>query len=66
MELFQPMHLLIVVGLLVLFFGGRKLPELGKGMGEGLRSFKEGLKGVTEETPVVKTESKPEEPAAKV
>ena len=48
-ELFQPMHLLIIGGIVVLLFGGRKLPELGKGLGEGLRSFKEGMKGVTDE-----------------
>ena len=30
-------------------FGGRKLPELGKGLGEGLRGFKEGMKGITDE-----------------
>jgi sec-independent protein translocase protein TatA len=49
MELFQPWHLIIVAGIAVLLFGGRKLPELGKGLGEGLRGFKEGMKGVTEE-----------------
>ena len=48
-DLFQPMHLLIIGGIVVLLFGGRKLPELGKGLGEGLRSFKEGMKGVTDE-----------------
>jgi sec-independent protein translocase protein TatA len=30
-------------------FGGRKLPELGKGLGEGLRGFKDGIKGLTDE-----------------
>jgi sec-independent protein translocase protein TatA len=30
-------------------FGGKKLPELGKGLGEGLRGFKEGIKGVADE-----------------
>ena len=52
-ELFQPMHLLIIGGIVVLLFGGRKLPELGKGLGEGLRSFKEGMKGVTDEPTAV-------------
>jgi sec-independent protein translocase protein TatA len=41
MELFQPWHLIIVAGIAILLFGGRKLPELGKGLGEGLRGFKE-------------------------
>jgi sec-independent protein translocase protein TatA len=41
---------LIFLGILVLvLFGGKKLPELGKGLGEGLRGFKEGMKGVTDE-----------------
>ncbi len=45
-ELFQPTHLLIIGVVLLVLFGGRKLPELGKGLGEGLRGFKEGMKGV--------------------
>jgi sec-independent protein translocase protein TatA len=48
-DLFQPWHLVIVAGLAVLLFGGKKLPELGKGLGEGLRGFKEGMKGITGE-----------------
>jgi sec-independent protein translocase protein TatA len=57
MELFQPWHLIIVAVVLVVLFGGRKLPELGKGLGEGLRGFKEGMKGLTgDET---KTAAKP-------
>ena len=51
MEIFQPWHLIIVALVAVLLFGGRKLPELGKGLGEGLRGFKEGMKGITEDTP---------------
>ncbi len=46
-DLFQPWHIIIVAGLAVLLFGGKKLPELGKGLGEGLRGFKEGMKGIT-------------------
>ena len=49
MELFQPWHLLIVALIAVLLFGGKKLPELGKGLGEGLRGFKDGMKGITDE-----------------
>ena len=44
-ELFQPTHLLVVAVIALLIFGPRKLPELGKGLGEGLRGFKEGIKG---------------------
>jgi len=38
--LFQPIHLLIVLGVVLLIFGPKKLPELGKGLGEALRVFK--------------------------
>jgi sec-independent protein translocase protein TatA len=38
-------ELLIVLGIAVLLFGGRKIPELAKGMGEGIRNFKTALKG---------------------
>ena len=38
--LFQPMHLLVIFGIALLVFGPKKLPELGKGIGEGIRGFK--------------------------
>ncbi len=43
--LFQPMHLLLILGIALLVFGPKKLPELGKGLGESIRNFKESLKG---------------------
>lgn len=43
--LFQPMHLLVILGIALLVFGPRKLPELGKGLGEGIRGFKSALGG---------------------
>jgi sec-independent protein translocase protein TatA len=42
--LFQPMHLLVVFGIALLIFGPKKLPELGKGIGESIRGFKSALK----------------------
>jgi len=42
--LFQPMHLLIIFFVALLVFGPKKLPELGKGLGEGIRALKEGMK----------------------
>jgi sec-independent protein translocase protein TatA len=42
--LFQPMHLLVIFFIALLVFGPKKLPELGKGLGEGLRALKEGMK----------------------
>ena len=38
--LFQPMHLVVIFGISLLVFGPKKLPELGKGIGEGIRGFK--------------------------
>ena len=49
--LFQPMHLLVIFGLALLVFGPRKLPELGKGIGESIRGFKSAMKG-DEDQPV--------------
>jgi TatA/E family protein of Tat protein translocase len=43
-DLFQPTHLMIIGILLLVLFGAKRLPELGKGLGEGLKGFKEGLK----------------------
>jgi len=42
--LFQPMHLLVMLGIALLVFGPKKLPELGKGIGEGIRGFKAAMK----------------------
>ena len=43
--LFQPMHLLIIAGIALLILGPKKLPELGKGLGEGIRGFKAAISG---------------------
>lgn len=50
-ELFQPTHLLLIGIVLFLLFGAKKLPELGKGLGEGLKGFKEGIKGNPDPAP---------------
>jgi sec-independent protein translocase protein TatA len=42
--LFQPMHLLVIFGIALLVFGPKKLPELGKGLGDGIRGFKSAMK----------------------
>ncbi len=42
--LFQPMHLLVVLIIAMLVFGPKRLPELGKGLGEGIRSFRGALR----------------------
>ncbi len=42
---FSIYHWLVVVFIILLLFGGRKIPELMTGLGEGIRSFKEGMAG---------------------
>ncbi len=42
--LFQPMHLVVILFIALLVFGPKKLPEFGKGLGDGIRSFKESLR----------------------
>ncbi len=50
-DLLQPWHLVVLGVVAFLLFGAKRLPELGKGLGEGLKGFKEGIKGVTDPTP---------------
>jgi len=42
--LLQPMHLLVIFGIALLVFGPKKLPELGRGIGEGIRGLKSAMK----------------------
>ena len=52
--LLQPMHLLVIFGIALLVFGPTKLPELGKGIGEGIRGFKAAMRP-DEEKPAITT-----------
>lgn len=47
--LLQPMHLLVILVVGLFLFGPKKLPELGKGLGEGIRGFKEALNGAAKD-----------------
>ena len=47
---FSPIHWMIVLAIILLLFGGRKIPELAKGLGEGIRNFKEGMSGSSHHT----------------
>jgi len=42
-------EILIILVIVLLFFGGRKIPELMKGLGRGVKEFKDGVKGEGEE-----------------
>ncbi|MBP5365391.1 MAG: twin-arginine translocase TatA/TatE family subunit [Bacteroidales bacterium] len=52
-------EIIIIAIVALLFFGGRKIPELMRGLGKGVRSFKEGMNGTDE------TEKKPDDDKAK-
>ncbi len=47
--LFSPVHLIILFAILLLLFGAKKLPDLGKGIGTGIREFKTGISGLNDE-----------------
>ena len=51
------MHLMVIAGIALLVFGPKKLPEFGKGLGEGIRGFKAAMQG-KEEAPVKETAPK--------
>ncbi len=46
-------ELLVILGVAVLLFGGKKIPELAKGLGEGIRNFKSALKSEPEKPVVI-------------
>ena len=58
---FSIFHWLIVLAVVLIFFGGRRIPEVMKGLGEGIRSFKEGMSG-NSQTPAPPAQATP--PAA--
>jgi sec-independent protein translocase protein TatA len=63
-DLLSPVHLLLLFLIVVLLFGGRKIPEVMKGLGEGIRSFKEGMAGTSHTpTPPAQTTPPAEKPA---
>ena len=52
-DLLQPWHLIVLAVVAFLLFGAKRLPELGKGLGEGLKGFKEGIRGISDPPPPV-------------
>lgn len=53
-------EILFILLIVLLFFGGRKIPELMKGMGKGVKSFKDGMNGVEDDAKVQKSETNKE------
>jgi sec-independent protein translocase protein TatA len=58
--LFQPTHLLLIAGIALLVLGPKKLPELGKGLGESIRGFKAAMAAKEDDT-----KANPSAPGAK-
>jgi sec-independent protein translocase protein TatA len=56
-ELLQPSHLIIVLIVAFVFFGGKKLPELGAGLGKGIRSFKDSMREMSADHEKIETTS---------
>ncbi len=51
MGLLEPSHIILIVLALLLFFGGKKIPELMKGLGKGMKEFKDAQNGESSSTP---------------
>jgi sec-independent protein translocase protein TatA len=49
-DLLRPQHLLLILAAALFLFGPKKLPELGKGLAEGIRGFKDAIKGPHQES----------------
>jgi len=72
MGLDNPVHIAVVVVLLLLLFGAKRLPEIGRSLGSGMREFKDavtgdgGAKGATQQTlaPAAQPQQPPAQPAA--
>jgi sec-independent protein translocase protein TatA len=58
--LLQPVHLFFILLIVLILFGPGKLPELGKGLGKGIREFKSAIRGGLEGT----SDKSPEEKKA--
>jgi sec-independent protein translocase protein TatA len=54
--LFQPLHLILIIFILLLLFGPSKFASLGKGLGEGIRNFKSSMKDGAQDTEAKKDE----------
>ena len=54
--LFQPMHMIIILGIVMIIWGPGKLPELGEGLGKSIKAFKKVMQDASSTTPVERKE----------
>jgi sec-independent protein translocase protein TatA len=59
--LLQPVHLFFILLIVLILFGPGKLPDLGRGLGKGIREFKDALRGGMESSSDKKDTKKTEE-----
>ena len=59
-----PIHWLVLLVVVLILFGGRKIPELMRGLGEGVRGFKEGMSGHNQSSQAAPPPAAPAQPAA--
>jgi sec-independent protein translocase protein TatA len=55
-----PMELIIIFLIVILLFGGKKIPEIAKGLGKGIKDFKSSLNSTSEPEDDAKTLAKPD------
>jgi len=63
-DLLQPWHLIVLAVVAFLLFGAKRLPELGKGLGERLKGFREGIRGISDPPPPTNTAQQQSTPPA--
>lgn len=61
MDLFAPNHIILILLIVLLLFGGKKIPELMRGLGKGVKEFNDAKHNVRKE---IEEESKEKEPVA--
>ena len=59
---FSIFHWIVVLAIILIFFGGKRIPEIMKGFGEGIRSFKEGMSGTSHTPPAPPAQAPPAAP----
>jgi sec-independent protein translocase protein TatA len=63
MGLDNPLHIAFLVVILLLVFGARRLPEIGRSLGSGMREFKQSITGETPSQPTLPANSEHAQPA---
>jgi sec-independent protein translocase protein TatA len=66
MEALSIPHLLIILVIVLVFFGGRRIPDVMKGLGQGIREFKDGMRGGPDTSVHPNQPAAPAPPAAPV